>query len=359
MPVIKRNHIHFNVAPMWRLALPLFAALAGAVISPQAFASDITVGSPVNGTHISAPILVSAHNVGCDGITPTFFGYSIDADSGIIPGKTVYDIDVTSQALTAGIHTIHFKSWTSKGQCPTVSTAFTVNASKDPASPPSIPSDAIQSRDLDESENWTEQHDGGTKGKSKGSTEYPASTTMYDDARMFSMTYTDHGGERWANGFAFDKEATHFVLDTYIYLPNPSEIWNLELDVNQVLANGETILLSTQCSGVNGRWSYGYTVDGRIDHWWNTNLKCNPADWKANVWHHVQIGEHRGANGMVTHDWVILDGVYSAFENATRVSGKFIGWEPGQVNTQFQIEGSSPTSGKATAYVHAFRVYRW
>ena len=358
MRVIKRNHLHLSIAPMCRLALPLLAALAGAVVSPQAFASDITVGSPASGTHISSPVLIRAHNVGCNGITPTSFGYSIDADSGVVPGNTPYDIDVTSEAIPAGTHTVHFKSWTSLGECPTVSTTFKVDASKDPSSPPSIPADAISSGDLDESDNWTEEHDGGTPGKSHGSMVYPASTTLYDEARMFSMTYTDHAGERWGNTFASDKEATHFVLDTYIYLPNPSEIWNLELDVNQVLPNGETIILSTQCSGVNGRWAYGYTA-GRFDHWWDTKLKCNPAEWTANVWHHVQIGEHRDADGMVTHDWVTFDGVYNAFEDSTRESGRFLGWTPGHLNTQFQLEGSNRVSGTAKAYVHAFTVYRW
>jgi hypothetical protein len=356
---MKRNHLDSNIAPMRRMTLLLVGALACVMAPLQALASDITVGSPVNGTHVSSPVLIRALNVGCNGITPTFFGYSIDDDNGIVPGKTPYDIDVTRQALPAGAHTVHFKSWTSNGECPTVSTTFTVNAPGDPSSLPTIPPDAISSGDLDDSDKWYEHHDGGTTGKSKGTTVYPASTNMYDDARKFTMTYTDHAGERWADGFAFDTEATHFVLDTYIYLPNPSEIWNLELDVDQVLANGETIILSTQCSGVHGRWSYGYTVDGRLDHWWNTNLKCNPAEWTANVWHHVQIGEHRDADSMVTHDWVILDGVYNAFEDATRVSGKFIEWTPGQVNTQFQLEGASPISGSATAYVHGYTIYRW
>lgn len=358
MGVTKINYNYSSVPPACRVALALFTALAGAVGIPRAFGSDITVGSPVNGTHISAPVLIRAHNTGCNGITPTFFGYSIDADGGIVPGKTPYDVDITSQVIPAGTHTVTFKSWTSKGACPTVSTTFKVDSADDPGSSPSIPPDAISSGDLDESDNWTEEHDGGTKGKSTGTTVYPASTTMYDDARMFSMTYTDHAGERWGNTFASDKEATHFVLDTYVYLPNPSEVWNLELDVNQVLADGKTIILSTQCSGVHGRWAFGYT-EGRLDHWWDTKLHCNPAEWTANVWHHVQIGEHRDANGMVTHDWVILDGVYNAFEDATRVSGRFIGWVPGHINTQFQLEGTSVTSGTATAYVHAFTVYRW
>jgi hypothetical protein len=228
-----------------------------------------------------------------------------------------------------------------------------------PASGYDIPPDATSSGDLDSS-NWSEDHDGGTPGHSKGSTNYPAADLPdYSDAREFHMTYTDRAGERWSNTFTRDDpNSTHFVLDTYVYLPNPSEAMNLELDINQVIENGETIILSTQCSGKEGHWEYGDTV-GKHDHWKSTNIQCNPENWTANVWHHVQIGEHRDEGGMVTHDWVAVDGVYSAFDNATLESAHFLGWAPGQINTQFQIEGSSFSSGKVTAYVHNFTVYRW
>ena len=125
------------------------------------------------------------------------------------------------------------------------------------------------------------------------------------------MTYDDQAGERWSNTFTKDTTSNYFVLDTYVFLPNPSEVKNLELDINQVTANGETIILSTQCSGEIGQWEYGDSV-GKHDHWKSSGIKCNPAEWKANVWHHIQIGEHRdGTNGFVTHDYVILDGVQS------------------------------------------------
>ena len=70
MSLIQRNHPHLSLAPMCRPALFLLAALSGGVFSPQASASDITVGSPVNGTKISSPALIRAHNVGCDGVPP-------------------------------------------------------------------------------------------------------------------------------------------------------------------------------------------------------------------------------------------------------------------------------------------------
>jgi hypothetical protein len=354
-----RIHWQLSRALHCDLALPLLATLSGLVLSPAAFASDITVGSPVNGVSVTSPVLVRAHNIGCDGVPPSSFGYSIDNATGLVLGETAYDIDVTAQPIPAGTHTIHFKSWTSRGECPTVNTAFTVGGTGGGAPTSGIPKGAISSGDLDRSDRWNEEHDGGTPGKSKGSMVYPATTPLYDDARKFYMTYTDRAGERWSDTFEGDTEASnYFVVDTYVLLPNPSEVLNLEIDLNQVLANGQTVILSTQCAGTVGQWEYGYTV-GKLDHWWADGIKCNPRDWKANVWHHIQIGEHRDANGFVTHDYVIFDGVESPFKNGTKESAHFLGWGKGELNVQFQIEGTSGGSGVVTAYIHNLTVYRW
>jgi hypothetical protein len=243
-----------------------------------------------------------------------------------------------------------------------------VNANNNPQKkvPPTvaiIPSNAISSGDLDNSTKWIEAHDGGTPGTSKGTTNYPAKLG-YSDSREFDMTYTHRAGERWANGFARkDPNSTHFVLDTWIYLPNPSEVMNLEIDVNQVLANGETVILGTQCAGINGYWGYAFTGPLKNeDHWMETKVKCNPAKWTANVWHHLQIGMHRdAAAGGVTHDFIVFDGVYNALPAATStlISAHFLDWTAGQIETQFQIEGSNLIGGRATAYIHNLTVYRW
>jgi hypothetical protein len=315
----------------------------------------ITVGSPAGGTEISSPVLVRAHNVGCGGERPNYLGYSIDDDRAIIPSESPYDIDVLGQSLSAGVHTLHFRSWTSNGECPATRTTFTV---KENADAPSIPSSAISSGDLDAVGKWAGVHDKGTPGSSKGLTIFPATTPLYDNAREFFMTYTHRAGERWSTTFANDPIPTHFVLDLYVYFPNPSEVMNLELDLNQVLSNGDTILMTTQCSGSKNLWEYGITKGGR-DTWTTSTLPCNPSTWAANTWHHLQIGEHHDGNGNVTHDYVVLDGVYTPFTNATDFSSKNQHWAKGHINMQFQIEGSSRTSGSATAFVDNMTVYRW
>jgi hypothetical protein len=108
-----------------RAALLCVTALLGLGSVPSAFAADITVASPVNGTTVPSPVWVRAHNVGCNGLTPTSFVYSVDNSATLVNGVTLNDIDTTA-AMSSGTHTIHYKSWVNGTECPTVSTTFTV-----------------------------------------------------------------------------------------------------------------------------------------------------------------------------------------------------------------------------------------
>ncbi len=319
--------------------LPLVAvAIAVSITTLHAHAADITVGSPVNGTRIASPIMIRAHNVGCEGAKPTSFNYSIDDSKTLYRGETPYDIDVTNHEISPGKHTIHFKSATSKGECSEVSTTFNVTSSSNgrhPSSPPMPSPPAIWKLPIT-GYRWTTTARLGTP---TATTSYPATTPAGDDARLFSMDYWGKAGERWSNTFAKDTKSTHFVFDVYVLLPDPSQIQNLELDINQVAANGDTILMTTQCSSNSKKWEYG-DVDGDTDHWLVSNIPCDTEKWSANVWHHIQIGEHHDGSGVLTHDYVIFDGVYTPFVGATHRSAKNEGWRKGDINTQFQIEGS-------------------
>jgi hypothetical protein len=342
-----------------RLALLLLAAPSLLLLCQPALASDITVASPVNGTSVASPIWVRAHNVGCGGLSPTAFGYSIDNSSTLTRGITAYDIDVTNQAISAGSHTVHFKSWTSQGICPVVETTFTVSGGSITGPPLStIPSYAAASGDLDGAGSWEYEHDAGTAGSSRGSTLYPATTPSYDDAREFYMTYSDHGGERYHLSFGANTSATHFAYDTYIYFVDPSQVENVEMDLNQVMANGETVIFGTQCSSISKTWEF-VSVKNGDDHWNPSNIPCNPRSWIANTWHHIQIGFHRDSNGVVTHDWVTLDGTRSSFTNATGAAALKLGWALGDLLINFQLDGENAGSGSITSYIHKMTIYSW
>ncbi len=115
-----------------RLVLLTVAALSGFGFVPSARGAAITVASPVSGTTVPSPVWIRGHNTGCNGLTPTAFGYSLDTSSTLIPGVTKNDIDTTA-AMSAGKHTIYYKSWVSSGVCPVVSTTFTVAGGSAPS----------------------------------------------------------------------------------------------------------------------------------------------------------------------------------------------------------------------------------
>jgi hypothetical protein len=120
-----------------------------------------------------------------------------------------------------------------------------------------IPSTAISSGDLASSSRWFWTHDSGTPGSAVGSSQYPIASPSLDGlAREFSMSYSEKGGERFSLDFGRDTESTHFVYDTYVDIVNPAALANLELDVNQVMANGKTVIFAFQCSGNAKAWEY-------------------------------------------------------------------------------------------------------
>jgi hypothetical protein len=366
--ILSAKGYHSNCSQTQRLALAVLALVSGLMFSRPALAADVTVGNPVSGTTVTSPIWIRAHNIGCDGLAPTAFGYSVDNSSTFVRGATAYDIDATKVGIASGTHTIHFKSWTSNGSCPVVSTTFTVagsstsstssgTSSATSAAISSIPSYAISSATLD-GKNWIGAKDSGTPGSAHGSTVYPETISYYDNARKFYMTYSSRGGYRWHYSFAKSASATHFVYDTYVYLANPSQLANLELDMNQVMSNGKTVIFGTQCSSYSKTWEYTVYTNG-YSHWKSSNVGCNPKTWAAKTWHHVQIASHRDSTGYVTYDWVNVDGAHHVFSNAKGNSARSMGWQVGTLLLNYQLDGASSGSGSVTTYIHKLTVFRW
>jgi hypothetical protein len=226
------------------------------------------------------------------------------------------------------------------------------------ASAITVPGGASNSGRMEARDGWAGAHDRGTRGTSSGSTVYPVTIGGDNHARKFSMSYSNRAGERWSNTFGNNPGDTHFVIDGYVYLPNPSQVMNLELDINAVSSSGRTYILSTQCAGATGHWEYGYTT-GTQGHWGSTGVACNPRNWAPNKWHHIRIAIHRDSGGYGTHEAVSLDGDYHSFGNITKTCTKDLGWQNGTLNFQFQIEGSSTSHGSASAYMHQWVIYHW
>jgi hypothetical protein len=369
MKLLKNEFCSYFGQTSKRLPFVALAFFSGLMLAHPALAANVTVASPINGTSVASPIWVRAHNVGCNGLTPTAFGFSIDNSAALTRGATANDVDVINVGLAAGAHTIHFKSWTANGACPVVNTTFNVaggsggstssntsGGAASSATTASIPSNAVNSGILD-GRNWIGQKDAGTPGTAHYSSVYPASTPSMDHARKFYMTYTKHGGVRWHISFANSATATHFIYDTYVYLANPSQVANIELDMNQVMSNGATVIYGMQCSSYSGKWEYAYVKGG--SHWKPSNVPCNPKTWKANTWHHIQIASHRNSSGVATYEYVNLDGAHHVFSNATVAASEHLGWAKGTLLVNFQLDGASAGSGSITAFIHKMTVFRW
>jgi len=217
-----------------------------------------------------------------------------------------------------------------------------------------IPSTALESRPA-----WKWDHDDQTKGWSDGTSNYP----IYPDGRnglpgrQFVASYGDKGGHRYHLTFGWDTKATHFVYEANVYLVNPSEIANVEMDMNQVMSDGRTVIFGVQCSAHSKSWEYTY-VDSSGTHWRPSNIPCNPHDWGTKKWHKVQIASHRDDDGNVTYDWVGFDGVYTSFEGATVCSAQSLRWTRGELLLNFQINGANK-SGIMDAYLNNLAIYRW
>lgn len=222
-----------------------------------------------------------------------------------------------------------------------------------------IPPTAASSGDLTASGRWEWSHDGGTPGTSVGYSSYPVgSPSMDGKSREFSVSYWRHGGEIYHVSWGNDRYATHFVYDTYVYLVDPSQVQNLELDMNQVMSDGKTVIFGTQCSSISKTWDYVYQTSNH-PHWHASNIPCNPRNWAANKWHHVQIAMHRSSTGVVTHDWVNFDGVVHNFENATASAALSLHWAEGDLLLNVQFDGENAGNGSIKAYLDKLIVYRW
>jgi hypothetical protein len=224
---------------------------------------------------------------------------------------------------------------------------------------PRIPEFAISSPGLETSIAWRWEHDSDTKGGSNGMSSYP----IYPDGRnglpgrQFVTWYSGNGGERYHLTFGHDTNATHFIYEANVYLVDPTQIENVEMDMNQVLADGRTVIFGTQCSAHSNSWEYTY-VNNTGTHWHASNIHCNPHDWGAKKWHKVQIAYHRDDDGNVTYDWVGFDGVYTDFQGATVPSAESLRWTPGELLLNFQIDGAYK-SGVMDAYLNNLAIYRW
>jgi hypothetical protein len=323
-------------------------------------AAAVTVAAPANGAVVASPFNLSANASTCSSQTIAAMGYSLDnsSDTTIVDSSSV---DAEVQAAV-GSHTVHVKAWGNKGSvCVTDVVVSVQPVTTVLTSAPVIPSAAVSVSDIQTLESWHAIVDNSGSGSATGSTSLDNSPSMSGTARVFNTAYSNYGDERYSASFGDDTISTNFLYDAWIYITSPSSgIANVEMDMNQVMANGQTVIFGFQCDGWSGTWDYtansGSPQDPK-DAWLHSTSSCNPREWKANSWHHIVVSYSRDSAGNVTYKSVWFDGAESVI-NATAPSAFALGWAP-TLLTNFQVDGATATSGSSTVYLDELTVYRW
>lgn len=324
-------------------------------LAVPAFAG-VTVNSPANNSGVASPFKLSADASSCSSQAVSTMGYSIDnsSDTTIVDGTSID----TSVLSAAGTHTLHVKAWGDSGASCVTDVAITVTTGA--TTELLVPSYATKTSSIQVSGDWHATHDTGGKGSASGATSVVSSPTHSGSSRRFVTSFKDSGDERYTVDIGDDQSATNFLYDGWVYFTSSSkDVSNLEMDLNQVMTNGHTVIFGFQCDGWSGTWDYtrnGGSATHWKDEWVHSKAHCNPRSWAINTWHHVQISYSRNDDGAVTYHSVWLDDTEQKL-NATVFSEFALGWGPTMI-TNFQVDGFG-TSGTNTVYLDDLTIYRW
>lgn len=197
-------------------------------------------------------------------------------------------------------------------------------------------------------------------GIATGTTSLVSSPSFSGAAREFDISFRNSGGERYWAVFGADAHAANFTYDAEVYIAAPSDdIANLEFDMNQVMANGQTVIYGVQCDGYSGTWDYtrnAGTPENPVDQWLHSTAPCNPQRWTTNAWHHVQLSYSRDTLGNVTYKTITFDGILHRIDQ-TVPSAFALGWSQ-VLLTNFEINGLGGY-GSATVYIDQLAISRW
>lgn len=225
---------------------------------------------------------------------------------------------------------------------------------------PYIPDNAIAVNQIQSESGWRIRHDPGTPGTGVGQMIPVTTPTLTGSTVEFFTQYSYWGGVLYSNTYGNDPNAQNFLYDVNVWIAPGSQLANLEMDNNQVLPNGDTVIFAFQCAGTSNTWDYTAnlgTPSSPQVAWLHSNAPCNPAKWTAGAWHHVQISYSRDLVGNVTYHSVWLDDVEAPI-NATVNSDFSLGWATGSLIANFQVDDGSGTAS-STIYVDNLTLYRW
>jgi hypothetical protein len=333
-------------------------------------AGGVSVSEPAAGSTVASTFALNAASTYCSSQAVSAMGYSLDGSTST---AVVYSTSVSaSVTAAAGAHVLHVKSWGNEGAGCDTDVDITVSGSSSTTpggsniapqggSGPYVPSNAVSVSNIQTLGNWIGVDDPGTYGAAAGAMAMSGSPSITGNALELYTTYTYYGGELYYATFGDDTTTSNFVYDGWIYLTNSSgSIANVEMDMNQVMPNGQTVIFGFQCDGWNGVWDYtenAGTPTAPVDHWVQSNATCNVQNWSQYAWHHIQVSYSRDGYGNVNYQSVWLDGNQQQI-NATVPSAFALNWGP-TLLTNFQVDSFAAGWSSSTIYLDNLTISRW
>jgi hypothetical protein len=339
-----------NIAVKLSIASSVLASMAIPALA------GVNVNYPANHSQVESQFKVSATSIACSSEDVAVMGYSLDGsgDDTFVEGTSLE----TTITAPPGVHTVHIKAWSTSGTLCVTDVEVTVAKSNEASL---VPDNAIVNSDLQALSSWKATHDTKGAGRATGTTKLVSSPALKGSSRMFESDFEGSGDMRYSLDFGDDSTSTNFFYDNWVYLTKDShEIGVIEMDMNQVIPNGKTVIYGFQCDGWNGKWDYAGNTHGTkhpYTGWISSGKPCNPRDWKIDTWHHIQVSYSRNATGTVTYDYVIFDGDTIPIHR-TVFSAYAIGWGRGKLITNFQVDGYG-AKGSNTAYIDELSISRW
>src|SRR6185437_16593694 len=154
-------------------------------------------------------------------------------------------------AATAGQHTLYVKSWGNAGaSCYTQVNVVVTNSNS--ASTEIVPQNAVSVSNIQNTGSWQMNHDPATGSSASGNMGIVPNPSITGNARQFDTSFGNYGGEIYYVNWGNDPNPSNFFYDGWVYMTSSaSNILNLELDMNQVLPNGDTVIYGFQCDGAS------------------------------------------------------------------------------------------------------------
>jgi hypothetical protein len=325
-------------------------------------ASGILISNPSDWQKVSSPFTVNASAQYCEGQPVSSMGFSIDGSSQttLFRGQTSFS---GKGSASAGTHKLHVKSWGNGGtSCMATVTVQVTQVTNDVVANVSVvPSGAVKVSNIEMLSSWKGVNDSAVSGWSSGVMSLVGSPAYSGQARKFVTQYSNYGAHRYSVSFNDNRTARNFFYDGWVYIAGPStNLGNLEMDLNQTMPNGQTVIFGVQCDGYSSTWDFTVnrgTASNPNIAWAHANAHCNPREWSTNTWHHVQMSYSRNDSGWITYKSVWLDGHQFPI-NVTAYSAFSLGWASAVV-TNFQVDGRGTGSGTNTVYLDDLTVSRW